>query len=207
MKLDVYNVENKKVSDFEIDDSLLKTEVKDDLIHDALLAIENNSHTGSSNTLTRAEVRGGGKKPWKQKGTGRARHGSTRSPIWKGGGVTFGPRPLKVRLSVNKNGKKLAFKAVFAGKIRDNEFKVLDELGLSAIKTKNVVAILKVLELKDKKTLVVLDKKEIGFIKAARNVENLKVVTAEAVNIYEMLVYPNVLATKKAVEEMIRRMN
>ena len=98
MKLEVFNIENKKVSDFEIDDNLLKIEVKDDLIHDALLALQNNSHTGSSNTLTRAEVRGGGKKPWKQKGTGRARHGSTRSPIWKGGGVTFGPRPLKVRL-------------------------------------------------------------------------------------------------------------
>ncbi len=207
MKLEVFNIENKKVSEMEIDDTLLKTEVKDDLIHDALLAMENNSHIGSSNTLTRAEVRGGGKKPWKQKGTGRARHGSTRSPIWKGGGVTFGPRPLKVRLSVNKAGKKAAFKAVFAGKIRDNEFKIVDELGVSEIKTKNVVSILKGLELKGKKILVVLDKKEGGFIKAARNVENLKIATAGAVNIYEMLVYPNVLATKKAVEEMIRRMN
>lgn len=207
MKLDVYNIENKKVSDFEIDDSLLKSEVKDDLIHDALLAHENNGHTGSSNTLTRAEVRGGGKKPWKQKGTGRARHGSTRSPIWKGGGVTFGPKPLKVRLSVNKEGKKLAFKAVFAGKIRDNEFKVLDTLGVTAIKTKNVADILKKLELKGKKTLVVIEKKENDFLKASRNIANLKVSTAAAVNIHEMLVHPNVVATKKAVEEMIRRIN
>jgi large subunit ribosomal protein L4 len=207
MKLEVFNIENKKVSDFEIDDNLLKTEVKDDLIHDALLALENNSHTGSSNTLTRAEVRGGGKKPWKQKGTGRARHGSTRSPIWKGGGVTFGPRPLKVRLSVNKEGKKAAFKAVFAGKIKDNEFKVLDTLSVTEVKTKNVVGILKKLELKGKKTLVVIDKKDNMFMKASGNIANLKVATANAVNIYEMLVHQNVVATKKALEEMIRRMN
>lgn len=207
MKLEVFNIENKKVSDFEIDDNLLKIEVKDDLIHDALLALQNNSHTGSSNTLTRAEVRGGGKKPWKQKGTGRARHGSTRSPIWKGGGVTFGPRPLKVRLSVNKEGKKAAFKAVFAGKIKDNELKVLDNINVAEVKTKNVIGILKKLELKGKKTLVVIDKKDNMFMKASGNIANLKVSTANAVNIYEMLVHQNVVATKKALEEMIRRMN
>jgi len=205
MKLEVLDKENKKAEELEIDDSLLEVKVKDDLVHDAVLAFLNNQHTGSSNTKTRGEVSGGGAKPWRQKGTGRARHGSIRSPIWKGGGVTFGPKPYKSRIKLNKNMKKKAMQAVVAGKIRDKEIVILSVLEAEKPKTKEVVSMLKNLKLDGKKLLIVTEKKNENFEKSARNIRNVKVVTAKNVNIYELLTHPRVLAAKKAMEEMIRR--
>ena len=205
MKLEVMDKENKKAEDLEIDDNLLKIEVKDDLIHDVVLAHMNNQHTGSSNTKTRAEVRGGGAKPWRQKGTGRARHGSNRSPIWKGGGVTFGPRPGKVKLSVNKDMRKKALNAVIARKLQDKEIIVINDIAVEKPKTKDVTAVLNNLKLKGTKLLMVIDKKDENVIKSARNIKNLNVVQAKNLNSYELLTHPKVLATKKAMEEIIRR--
>ncbi|HDQ25418.1 MAG TPA: 50S ribosomal protein L4 [bacterium] len=205
MKLDVIDAENKKTTELEIDDKLLDVKVKDDLIHDVLLALQQNRHTGSSNTLTRAEVRGGGKKPWKQKGTGQARHGSTRSPIWKGGGVTFGPRPLKSRIKMNRDSKKRALQAVLAGKIKKNGMVIIDEFKVPEPKTKEVVSSLKKLNLAGVKLLFITDKNEAPLLKASRNIRGFTTVNAKDVNVYDLLVHANILATKKAVEEMIRR--
>jgi large subunit ribosomal protein L4 len=205
MKLAVLDKENKKVSEFEVDDSFLTVEVKDDLIHDALLAYEQNQHTGSSNTLGRGEVRGGGKKPWKQKGTGQARHGSIRSPIWKGGGVTFGPKPFKSRILINKAQKKQATHAVFAGKLKDGEIIILNDVTVSAPKTKEVVLMLKNLNLKNKKVLLVVDKADANFLKAARNIQGLTVTKQDNLNVFELMTHKNVLMTQKSLEEIMKR--
>lgn len=205
MKLEVLDKENKKVSEYEIDDSFLVVNVKDDMIHDVLLAYEQNQHTGSSNTLGRGQVRGGGKKPWKQKGTGQARHGSIRSPIWKGGGVTFGPKPFKSRILVNKAVKKQAFYAVLAGKLRDGEIKVVSDFSIAAAKTKEVVANLKALNFNNKKLLLVMDAVSPNFVKASRNLEKLTVAKYDNVNVFELISHKNVLMTQKALEEIIKR--
>ena len=205
MKLEVLDKENKKVSEYEIDDSFLVVNVKDDMIHDVLLAYEQNQHTGSSNTLGRGQVRGGGKKPWKQKGTGQARHGSIRSPIWKGGGVTFGPKPFKSRILVNKAVKKQAFYAILAGKLKDGEIKVVNDFTVSAPKTKEVIANLKALNLRDKKVLLVMDAVSGNFIKASRNIAKLTVVNQDNVNAFELISHKNILMTQKALDEIIKR--
>ena len=206
MKLDVLDRENNKLEEFNIDDALLNEKVKDDLLHDVVLAYLNNSHTGSSNTKTRGEVSGGGVKPWRQKGTGRARHGSIRSPIWKGGGVVFGPKPGKKRIRINKNMKKKALRAVVAGKIRDNEIVVINTFEMERPKTKDAAGMLKRLNLGAKKLLIGVDKKDESFVMSARNLKNVKLVPAKDLNVYELLVYPKVLLTKKTMKELVRRM-
>lgn len=207
MKLEVLDRENKKTEEMEINDGLLDIAVKDDLIHDVVLAHLNNSHTGSANTKTRGEVAGGGAKPWMQKGTGRARHGSIRSPIWKGGGVTFGPRPRKNRLSVNRNMKRKAFHAVIAGKIKDKEIVLFDGFSIEKPKTKEVTGILKSIGLSGQKVLLVTEKKDGNVYKSARNIRGVEVVPAKELNAYSLLIHPKVLVTKKAMEEIIRRIS
>jgi large subunit ribosomal protein L4 len=205
MKVDVIDRENKKTEEFNIDEGIMAAEAKDDLIHDVLLAYQQNQHTGSSNTLTRAEVRGGGKKPWKQKGTGRARHGSIRSPNWKGGGVTFGPRPVRSRIAINQKGKKKVMAAIVARKLKANGFIILNAFELAAPKTKEVTTTLKALNLAGQKLLIITDKKDMNFIKATRNLRGVKVLTAKDINVYELMIHEKILMTKKAMEEMIRR--
>lgn len=205
MKVDVIDKTNKKIEEMNIDDKVLAAEVKDDLIHDVLLAYEQNQHIGSSNTLTRAEVRGGGKKPWKQKHTGRARHGSIRSPIWKGGGVTFGPKSVKSRLKINRQSLKKVIAAVIARKLKASEFTVLDTFAMTAPKTREVTVTLKAINLSGSKLLIVVDKPETQFTKATRNLRGVTVITAKDLNVYELMVHQRVLATKKGMEEMIRR--
>ncbi len=205
MKLAVLDKENKKVSEFEVDDSFLKVETKDDLIHDALLAFEQNQHTGSSNTLGRGQVQGGGKKPWKQKGTGQARHGSIRSPIWKGGGVTFGPKPFRSRIYLSKAQRKQAMLAVLAGKLRDNEISLINDITVAAPKTKEVIAFLNNFNLKNKKVLLVVDKADGNFLKASRNIQTLTVTKDSNLNIYELMIHKNIVMTLKALEELTKR--
>jgi large subunit ribosomal protein L4 len=205
MKVDVIDKTNKKTEEMNIDDKVLAAEVKDDLIHDVLLAYEQNQHIGSSSTLTRAEVRGGGKKPWKQKHTGRARHGSIRSPIWKGGGVTFGPKPVKSRMKVNLQSRKKVLAAVVARKLKAGEFIVLNDFALTAPKTREVVTALKGINLSGQKLLIITEKPDMTFFKATRNLRGITVITAKDLNVYELMVHTKVLATKKGMEEMIRR--
>jgi large subunit ribosomal protein L4 len=205
MKVDVIDKENKKTEELEIDDALLNAVINDNLIHDVVLAYQQNQHIGSSNTLTRAEVRGGGKKPWKQKHTGRARHGSIRSPIWKGGGVTFGPKPVRSRIRINQAGKIKAMHAILAKKLKANEFVILNSLEVAQPKTKEITGLLKGLKLAGRKLLIVTDKKSDNFTKATRNIRDVKVALAKDINVYELMIHEKVLTTKKAMEEMIRR--
>ena len=205
MKLDVVDKENKKLEEFEIADSVLTVEAKDNAVHDVILAYQQNQHNGSSNTLTRAEVRGGGRKPWKQKGTGRARHGSNRSPIWKGGGVTFGPRPLKARMEVPKKQKKAAMQMVVAGKLKDGEIKIINTMDFKQPKTKDVSEMLKKMKLNGKKVLFVLEKADNAVVKSVRNIRNADIITSKNLNVYDLMVNSNILVTKKSMEEIIRR--
>ncbi|MCE5299713.1 MAG: 50S ribosomal protein L4 [Spirochaetia bacterium] len=205
MKLDVLDKENKKVSEVEVAESYFDIKVKDDVIHDVVLAYQQNQHTGSSNTLTRAEVAGGGRKPWKQKHTGQARHGSIRSPIWKGGGVTFGPRPFKSRITVNKIQKAAAMQAVIGRKLKDGDFIVLNEMPASSGKTKEIAALLKNFKADGSRVLLVIRAADKKLMQAARNINKLTVISEKNLNVYELLTHPKVLVTKTALEEIIKR--
>jgi large subunit ribosomal protein L4 len=207
MKIDVFNTENKKVEEIEIDDKILDVKVKDDLVHNVLLAYLNNQHIGSANTKTRGEVSGGGKKPWKQKGTGRARHGSIRSPIWKGGGVTFGPRAHKVRFKVNKKESQNALKAILSKRIKNNQITLLNEINITAPKTKVLFNILKNFMSNKNKNLLIVDKMDDVLKKASRNIDCLKVVNSENLNTYDIFIADNVLITKDAIEKLLKRLN
>jgi large subunit ribosomal protein L4 len=207
MKIDVFNTENKKVEEIEIDDKILDVKVKDDLVHNVLLAYLNNQHIGSANTKTRGEVSGGGKKPWKQKGTGRARHGSIRSPIWKGGGVTFGPRAHKVRFKVNKKESQNALKAILSKRIKNNQITLLNEINITEPKTKVLFNILKNFIINKNKNLLIVDKMDDVLKKASRNIDCLKVVNSENLNTYDFFIADNVLITKDAIEKLLKRLN
>ena len=207
MKIDVFNTENKKVEEIEIDDKILDVKVKDDLVHNVLLAYLNNQHIGSANTKTRGEVSGGGKKPWRQKGTGRARHGSIRSPIWKGGGVTFGPRAHKVRFKVNKKESQNALKAILSKRIKNNQITLLNEINITEPKTKVLFNILKNFMSNKNKNLLIVDKMDDVLKKASRNIDCLKVVNSENLNTYDFFIADNVLITKDAIEKLLKRLN
>lgn len=207
MKVDVFSIENKKIEEFEIDDKIMEIKVKDDAIHNVLLALLNNKHTGSANTKTRGEVAGGGKKPWRQKGTGRARHGSIRSPIWKGGGVTFGPRAHKMRFKVNKTENKMALKAIFIKKIKNNNITILDRFNLSENKTKSVCKILKGFVSGKQKVLLILENLDINLNKILRNINWLKISNATEVNVYDIFIYDKILITKEALKKFFARFN
>lgn len=207
MKIDVFNTENKKVEEIEIDDKILDVKVKDDLIHNVLLVYLNNQHIGSANTKTRGEVSGGGKKPWRQKGTGRARHGSIRAPIWKGGGITFGPRAHKVRFKVNKKESKNALKAVLSKRIKNKQITLLNEINITEPKTKILFNILKNFINSKNKNLLIVDKLDDVLKKASRNIEGLKVVNSENLNTYDFFIADKVLITKVAIEKLLKRLN
>ncbi len=207
MKLNVFDMENKKVEEFELDDKILDVKVKDDLLHNVLLAYLNNQHIGSAHTKTRGEVSGGGRKPWRQKGTGRARHGSIRSPIWKGGGVTFGPRAHKVRYKVNKIENKKALQAILAKRVKTNDIILLNEFSLTENKTKTAATILNRFIADNQKTLLILEKTDSSVIRPVKNIKWLKITKASEVNVYDLFIYNKILITKNAVEKLLARFN
>lgn len=207
MIVDIINKDKQKTGEFEIEDKIFDMKIKDDLIHNVVLTYQNNIHINSANTLTRDEVAGGGRKPWRQKHTGRARHGSIRSPVWKGGGIVFGPRAVKKRLSVNKNDSKKVLKAMFAKKLKDNNILILDNFEINQCKTKEVIRILKNLELTGRKVLIVMDKKDDKFYKAGRNIRNVKILLAKDINGYEFLLNEKFIFSKASIQEILRRIN
>jgi large subunit ribosomal protein L4 len=207
MIVDIISKEKQKTGEFQIDDKVLDNKFKDDLIHNVILTYQNNVHTNSANTLTRDEVAGGGKKPWRQKHTGRARHGSIRSPIWKGGGVVFGPRAVKKRISINKSDSKKALKALFAKKLKNNDVLILENFDIAQPKTKEIATLIKNLDLTDKKVLIVTDKKDDKLYRAGRNIRNLKILQSKDVNGYEFLTNDKILFSKESIQEILRRIN
>ena len=203
-KVDVYNVEGKKVSDIELADSVFGIEPNENIVHSVLKNYLANQRQGTQSTKTRAEVSGGGKKPWRQKGTGRARQGSTRAPQWIKGGVALGPKPRSYRYTVNKKEKRLAIKSVLSSKVLEKELTVVDKLELKEIKTKSMVNALAALKVEGK-TLIVLPENDKNVVMSARNIKGVKTISANNINVFDLLKYSNLILpvdTVKKLEEV-----
>lgn len=199
-KVDLLNKEGKKIGDIELADSIFAVEVNEDVLHDVVVNYLANQRQGTQSTKTRSEVTGGGKKPWKQKGTGRARQGSIRAPQWIKGGIALGPKPRCYKYTLNKKVRRLALKSALSSKVADNQIIVLDELNFDEIKTKNMAKVLE--NLKINKALVVLADKNFNVEASTRNIPNVKAALVNTINTYDILKYENVILTKAAVEKI-----
>ena len=200
-KIDVYNIEGKKVSDIGLADSVVGIEPNEKIVHSVLVNYMANQRQGTSNTKTRAEVSGGGRKPWKQKGTGRARQGSIRSPQWFKGGIALGPKPRDYSYRVNKKERRLAVRSVLSSKVLENNLVVVDSMNFDAIKTKNMVSALNNLKVEGK-TLIVLPEKNENVQKSARNIEGVKTSLVNTINVYDLLKYNKLVLTVDAVKSL-----
>lgn len=200
-KIDVYNVEGTKVGDLKLNDEIFGIEPNEDVVHEAIVNFLANQRQGTQSTKTRAEVRGGGIKPWKQKGTGRARQGSIRAPQWIKGGIALGPKPRSYKYTLNKKVKRLALKSVLSSKVLENELIVVDELKMSEIKTKNMIKVLSNLKI-DSKVLVVIPENDINVQKSIKNIPGAKVCLVSTINVYDILKYTKLVITKQAVEKI-----
>ena len=194
----VYNMEGKEVGTMELNDAVFGVEVNEHLVHLAVVNQLANNRQGTQKAKTRSEVSGGGKKPWRQKGTGHARQGSTRAPQWTGGGVVFAPTPRDYTFKMNKKEKRLALKSVLTSRVQENKLIVVDELKLSEIKTKNKKAVLDALKVE--KALIVLNENDQNVILSARNIANVKTALTNTINVFDILKYNTVVVTKAAVE-------
>ena len=193
----VFNMEGKEVGSIELNDAVFGVEVNEHLVHMAVLQQLANKRQGTQKAKTRSEVSGGGKKPWRQKGTGHARQGSTRAPQWKGGGMVFAPTPRDYTIRLNKKEKRAALKSALTSRVNENKFIVVDDLSFDVIKTKNFKAVLD--NLKVSKALVVLDAESNNAALSARNLPTVKTAQVNTINVYDILKYNTVVATKAAV--------
>ena len=193
----VYNKEGKEIDTLELNDAVFGVEVNEHLVHMAVVAQLANNRQGTQKAKTRSEVSGGGRKPWRQKGTGHARQGSTRAPQWTGGGVVFAPTPRDYTIRLNKKEKRLALKSVLTNCVNENKFIVLDELKFDEIKTKKMQAVLDALNVS--KALIVLNENDANVVKSARNIANVQTALTNTINVYDILKYNTVVVTKAAV--------
>ncbi len=199
----VYNMEGNEVGSLDLSDDVFGVEIKENLVHMAVVQHLANKRQGTQSAKTRGEVRGGGRKPWRQKGTGHARQGSTRAPQWRHGGVVFAPKPRDYSFKMNKKEKRAALKSVLTSRVQEKKFVVLDELKLDEIKTKKFVKVMSNLNLQ--KALVVMVDNDPNVILSARNIPNVKTERAADINVYDILKYDTMLITKdavKAIEEV-----
>ena len=194
----VYNIEGKEVGTMELNDAVFGVEVDEHLVHMAVVNQLANKRQGTQKAKTRSEVSGGGRKPWRQKGTGHARQGSTRSPQWTGGGVVFAPTPRDYSFKMNKKEKRAALKSALTAKVEENKFIVIDEIALSEIKTKSIANMLKGLDVS--KALVVLEDGNVNAEISARNIADVKTAKTNTINVFDVLKYNTVVATKAAVQ-------
>ena len=203
-KVDVYDIKGKKVSDIELNEKIFGIEPNENIVHEVLLNYLANQRQGTQSTKTRAEVRGGGRKPWRQKGTGRARQGSIRAPQWIKGGIALGPKPRSYKYSLNKKEKQLAIRSVLSSKVLEKELTIVDKLELKEIKTKSMVKAFADLKLSGK-TLVVLPEKNLNVQASTNNIEGAKTILVNEINVYDLLKYTNLvlpLDTVKKLEEV-----
>ena len=203
-KVDVYDLNGKKVSDIELAENVFGIEPNEAIVHSVLKNYLANQRQGTQSTKTRAEVSGGGRKPWRQKGTGRARQGSTRAPQWIKGGIALGPKPRSYRYTVNKKERRLAIRSVLSSKVLEKELTVLDKIELKEIKTKSMVKALSALKLEGK-TLIVLPENNTNVVMSARNIEGVKTISANNINVFDLLKYNNLVLpvdTVKKLEEV-----
>ena len=193
----VYNMEGKEVGTIELNDAVFGVEVNEHLVHMAVVAQLANKRQGTQKAKTRSEVSGGGRKPWRQKGTGHARQGSTRSPQWTGGGMVFAPTPRDYTITLNKKEKRAALKSALTSRVNENKFVVVEELKFDEIKTKNFKAVMN--NLKVSKALVVLADNDQNTVLSARNIPEVKTSLVNTINVFDILKYNTVVATKAAV--------
>ncbi len=200
-KLDVLNLEGKAVSEIELEEAVFGIEPNKQVLFDAVVAQQNSLRQGTHKVKDRSEVRGGGRKPWRQKGTGRARQGSIRSPQWRGGGVVFGPTPRSYTTKLNRKVRRLAIRSILSQKVLDNELKVIENLSFDAPKTKDFVKLLEALEL-NKKTVFVVDGQEDAenAYLSLRNLQQVLLITVDQVNVYDVMNSSHVVFTKSAAE-------
>ena len=200
-KIDVYDLKGKKVSDIELAESVFGIKPNEAIVHSVLVNYLANQRQGTQSTKTRAEVSGGGRKPWRQKGTGRARQGSTRSPQWIKGGIALGPKPRSYKYTVNKKEKRLAIKSVLSSKVLEKELTVVDKLELKEIKTKTMTKALTDLKVEGK-TLIVLPENNKNVLMSSRNIEGVKTITANNINIFDLLKYTNLILSVDTVKKL-----
>ena len=196
----VYNIEGKEVGTIDLNDAVFGVEINEHLVHMAVVNQLANNRQGTQKAKTRSEVSGGGRKPWRQKGTGHARQGSTRAPQWTGGGVVFAPVPRDYSFKMNKKEKRAALKSALTAKVEDKKFVVVDEIKFDEIKTKNFANILKNLEVS--KALVVLEDGNDNAVISAKNIADVKTAAINTINVYDILKYNTVIATKAAVAKI-----
>ena len=196
--ISVYNMEGKEVGTIELNDSVFGVEVNEHLVHMAVVAQLAYKRQGTQKAKTRSEVSGGGRKPWRQKGTGHARQGSTRSPQWTGGGMVFAPVPRDYTIRLNKKEKRAALKSVLTSKVQENKFIVVDELKFDEIKTKAMKNVLA--NLKADKALVILNDNDQNVVLSARNIEGVETALTNTINVFDLLKHNTVVVTKAAVE-------
>lgn len=198
--LGLFNQEGKQVGDIQLNDNVFGVEVNEHAMHQMVVALLANKRQGTQSAKTRAEVRGGGIKPWRQKGTGRARQGSIRAPQWIKGGVVFAPKPRDYRMSVPKSMRRVAMKSALTSKVQNSEMVVLESLAFDAPKTKLMVEVLKAFEAK--KTLIITAESNEAVYKSARNIEGVEVMPVNNINVYDLLKYGKVIITKDAVSKI-----
>ena len=196
----VFNMEGKEVSTLELNDAVFAAPINEHLVHMAVVQQLANKRQGTQSAKTRSEVSGGGKKPWRQKGTGHARQGSTRAPQWTGGGVVFAPKPRDYSFKMNRKEKNAAIKSVLTSKVNESKFIVLDELKLEGIKTKEVASMLKNLNVE--KALIVTADKDENVVLSARNIPTVRTALTNTINVYDILKYDTVVVTKDAVAKI-----
>ena len=196
----VYNIEGKEVGSIELNDAVFGVEVNEHLVHMAVVSQLANKRQGTQSAKTRSEVSGGGKKPWRQKGTGHARQGSTRAPQWTGGGIVFAPKPRDYSFKMNKKEKRIALLSALSSKVAESKIVVLDEFKLDEIKTKKFVEVMN--NLKVENALVVLEGENKNVVLSARNIPSVKVTATNEINTYDVLKYTTLVVTKAAVEKL-----
>ena len=204
MNYKVYDMKGAEAGTIELNDGIFAVPVNPIVIHEAVKQYLANQRQGTQSTLTRTEVRGGGRKPWRQKGTGRARQGSIRAPQWTHGGVALGPKPRSYRITMNKKAKRLALKSAFSSKVAAEEFIVVDSLAFDAPKTKKMVEVLAALNAAGKKALIVVDAKSDAndfVISSARNIEGVKTLYVNTLNVYDIIKHDVLIMTKDAVNK------
>ena len=200
-KVSVFDMAGKEVSQIELSEAVFGIKPNTAVMHQAVVAYLANQRQGTQSTLTRTEVRGGGRKPWRQKGTGHARQGSIRAPQWVGGGVAIGPKPRSYRLAMNKKMKRLALKSAFSSKVLDNNLVVVDKIEMNEFKTKTIINMLKALGA-EKKALIVLEQNDEKVVKSAQNIPGVKTAYVNTLNVYDVLNYDKFIVVKDAAQKI-----
>ncbi len=204
--IDVVNQKGEKVDSIELDEKVFNSEIRENLVQNVVVWQLAKRRSGTASTKTRSEVRGGGKKPWRQKGSGRARAGTNRSPVWTGGGTVFGPKPRSYEFSLNKKARKAALRSVLTSKFKDNQLTVVDKIELEAPKTKLFLETVKALGLEDDKTLFITPEKDETLCRSSKNLFRVLVLPAEGMNVYDLLRFERLVLLQAAIPTIHERL-